>query len=103
MKNKKMISFFRKNKSLNNENNFSFRKNNFLCFHSSKLSNEFLEIENVFLNVLISKNINFRIDEINIVKKKTSSKIFERFCEHDLNQRENEENLRISHNIDDRF
>jgi hypothetical protein len=70
MKNKKMISFFRKIKSLNKENNFSFRKNNFLCFHSSNLSNDLLEIENSFLNVLISRNINFRIDEINIVKKK---------------------------------
>jgi hypothetical protein len=70
MKNKKMISFFRKIKSLNKENNFSFRKNNFLCFHSSNLSNDLFEIENVFLNVLISRNINFRIDENNIVKKK---------------------------------
>jgi hypothetical protein len=70
MKNKKMISFFRKIKSLNKENNFSFRKNNFLCSHSSNLSNDFFEIENAFLNVLISKNINSRIDEINIVKKK---------------------------------
>jgi hypothetical protein len=70
MKNKKMISFFRKIKSLNKENNFFFRKNNFLCFHSSNLSNDLFEIENAFLNVLISRNINFRIDEINIVKKK---------------------------------
>jgi hypothetical protein len=70
MKNKKMISFFRKNKSLNKEINFFFRKNNFLCSHSSKLSNELLEIENAFLNVLTSRNISFRIDEINIVKKK---------------------------------
>ncbi len=70
MKNKKMISFFRKIKSLNKENNFSFRKNNFLCSHSSNLSNDLLEIENAFLNVLISRNINFRIHEINIVKKK---------------------------------
>jgi hypothetical protein len=69
MKNKKMISFFRKNKSLNKENNFFFRKNNFFCFHSSKLSNELLETENAFLNVLISRNISFCIDEINIVKK----------------------------------
>ncbi len=65
-----MISFFRKIKSLNKENNFSFRKNNFLYSHSSNLSNDLFEIENAFLNVLISKNIKFRIDEINIVKKK---------------------------------
>jgi hypothetical protein len=70
MKNKKMISFFRKIKSLNKENNFFFRRNNFLCSHSLNLSNDFLEIENAFLNVLISRNINFRIDEVNIVKKK---------------------------------
>ncbi len=70
MKNKEMISFFRKNKSLNKENNFFFRKNNFLYSHSSKLSNEFFEIENVSLNVLTSKNINFRINVINIVQKK---------------------------------
>ncbi len=70
MKNKEMISFSRKIKSLNKENSFSFRKNNFLCFHSSNLSNDFFEIENAFLKVLISRNINSRIDEINIVKKK---------------------------------
>ncbi len=70
MKNKKMISFSRKIKSLNKENNFSFRKNNFFCFHLSNLSNDLLETENASLNVLISRNINFRIDEINIVKKK---------------------------------
>ncbi len=70
MKNKKMISFFRKIKSLNKENNFLFQKNNVFCFHSSNLSNDLFETENAFLNVLISKNINFRIDEINIVKKK---------------------------------
>jgi hypothetical protein len=70
LKNKKMISFFRKIKSLNKENSFFSRKNNFLYSHSSNLSNNFFEIENAFLNVLISRNINFRIDEINIVKKK---------------------------------
>jgi hypothetical protein len=70
MKNKKMISLFRKIKSLNKENNFSFRKNNFFCFHSSNLSNDLFEKENAFLNVLISKDISSRIDEINIVKKK---------------------------------
>jgi hypothetical protein len=74
MKNKEMISLFRKNKSLNKENNFSFRKNNFLCSHSSKLSNEFFEIENASLNVLTSKDISFRINVINIVQKKRVSK-----------------------------
>ncbi len=70
MKNKEMISLFRKNKSLNKKNNFSSRKNSFLCSHSSKLSNELSKTENAFLNVLTSKDINFRIDEINIVKEK---------------------------------
>jgi hypothetical protein len=70
MKNKEMIFFSRKDKSLNKENNLSFRKNNFFCSHSSKLSNELSKTENAFLNVLISKDISFRIDEINIVKEK---------------------------------
>jgi hypothetical protein len=70
MKNKEMISLFRKIKSLNKENNFLSRKNNFLCSHSSNLSNDFFETQNAFLNVLISRNINSRIDEINIVKEK---------------------------------
>jgi hypothetical protein len=34
MKNKKMINLFRKNQSLNKENNISFRKKNFLCSNS---------------------------------------------------------------------
>ncbi len=80
MKNKKMISFSRKNKSLNKENNFFFRKNSFFCSHSSKSSNEFLEIENAFLNVLISKNISFRIDKINIVKKKRVRRFSKNFA-----------------------
>jgi hypothetical protein len=64
---KKMINFSRKNQSLNKENNISSRKKSFLCSNSSKLSNELFEIENASLNVLISKNINFRINVINIV------------------------------------
>jgi hypothetical protein len=70
MKNKKMISLFRKVKSLNKKNNFFSQKNNFFYSHSLNLSNDVLETENAFLNVLISRNINFRIDEINIVNKK---------------------------------
>jgi hypothetical protein len=70
MKNKEMIWFFRKDQSLNKKNNFSFRKNSFFCSHSSNLSNDLFETKNAFLNVLISKDISFRIDEINIVKKK---------------------------------
>jgi hypothetical protein len=68
--NKEMINLFRKNQSLNKENNISFRKKNFLCSNSSKLSNEFFETENASLNVLTSKNINSRIDVINIVQEK---------------------------------
>jgi hypothetical protein len=75
-----MISLFRKIKSLNKENNFFFRKNNFLYFHSSNLSNDRLEIENAFLNVLISKNINSRINEINIVKKKNVRRFSKEFA-----------------------
>ncbi len=67
---KKMINLSRKNQSLNKENNISFRKKSFLCSNSSKLSNELFEIENVSLNVLTSKNINFRINVINIVQEK---------------------------------
>ncbi len=67
---KEMIKLSRKNQSLNKENNISSRKESFLCSHSSNLSNDLFETENAFLNVLISKNINSRIDEINIVKKK---------------------------------
>ncbi len=70
MKNKEMIFLSRKDKSLNKENNFSSRKNNFLCSYSSKLSNELSEIENALLNVLTSRNISSRIDEINIVEEK---------------------------------
>jgi hypothetical protein len=79
-KNKKMISFFRKNKSLNKENNFSFRKNNFFCSHSSKLSNKFFEIKNASLNMLTSKNINSRINVINIVQEKRVWKFFKNFA-----------------------
>jgi hypothetical protein len=70
MKNKEMISLFRKIKSLNKENNFSFRKNNFLCSHSSNLSNDFFETENAFLIVLISRNISFRMMKSTLSKRK---------------------------------
>jgi hypothetical protein len=80
MKNKKMISFFRKNKSLNKENNFSFRKNNFLCSHTSKLSKKLFEIKNASLNMLTSKDINFRINVINIVQEKRIRKSSKNFA-----------------------
>ncbi len=67
---KEMINLFRKDQSLNQKNNISFQKKSFFCSNSSKLSNELFEIENVSLNVLTSKNINSRINVINIVQKK---------------------------------
>jgi hypothetical protein len=64
---------------MNKENNILFRKKSSLCSNSSKLSNELFEIENASLNVLTSRNINFRINVINIVQEKRVrkfSKIF---------------------------
>jgi hypothetical protein len=80
MKNKKMIFLSRKNKLLNKENNFLSRKKNFLYSHSSKLSNEFSRTKNISLNVLISKNINSRINVINIVQKKRVRKFSKDFA-----------------------
>ncbi len=77
---KEMINFSRKNQSLNKENNISFRKKNFLCSNSSKLSNELFEIENVSLNVLTSKDINFRINVVNIVQEKRVRKSSKNFA-----------------------
>jgi hypothetical protein len=77
---KEMINFSRKNQSLNKENNILFRKKNFLCSNSSKLSNELLEIENASLNVLTSKNINSRINVINIVQEKRIRKFSKDFA-----------------------
>jgi hypothetical protein len=78
--NKEMINFFRKNQSLNKENNISFRKKNSLCSNSSKLSNEFFEIKNTSLNVLTSKDINFRINVVHIVQKKQVRKFSKVFA-----------------------
>jgi hypothetical protein len=77
---KEMINFFRKDQSLNKENNISFRKKNFLCSNSSKLSNEFFETENASLNVLTSRNINSRINIINIVQEKRIRKFSKDFA-----------------------
>jgi hypothetical protein len=78
--NKKMINLSRKNQSLNKENNIFFRKKNFLCSNSSKLSNELLEIENASLNVLTSRNINSRINVINIFQEKKIRKFSKDFA-----------------------
>ncbi len=68
--NKEMINLFRKNQSLNKENNISFRKKSFLCSNSSKLSNELFETEDASLNVLTSRDISSRINVANIVQEK---------------------------------
>jgi hypothetical protein len=78
--NKEMINFFRKNQSLNKENNIFSRKKSFLYSNSSKLSNELFEIENASLNVLTSRNINFRINVINIVQEKRVRKFSKDFA-----------------------
>jgi hypothetical protein len=67
---KEMINLFRKNQSLNKENNISSRKKSFLCSNSSKLSNELFETEDASLNVLTSRDISSRIDVANIVQEK---------------------------------
>ncbi len=77
---KEMINFSRKNQSLNKKNNISFRKKSFLCSNSSKLSNELLETENASLNVLTSKDINSRINVINIVQEKRIRKSWKDFA-----------------------
>jgi hypothetical protein len=77
---KEMINLFRKDQSLNKENNISFRKKSFLCSNSSKLSNELFETENVSLNVLTSKDINFRINVVNIVQEKRIRKFSKDFA-----------------------
>ncbi len=67
---KEMINLSRKDQSLNKKNNISFRKKSFLCSNSSKLSKELFETKNASLNVLTSRNINFRINIVNIVQEK---------------------------------
>jgi hypothetical protein len=74
-----MIWLSRKNQSLNKKNNISFRNKNSLCSNSSKLSKEFFEIENASLNVLTSKNINSRINVVNIVQEKRIRKFSKDF------------------------
>jgi hypothetical protein len=67
---KEMINLSRKDQSLNKKNNISSRKKSFLCSNSSKLSNKLFDIENASLNVLTSRDINSRINVINIVQEK---------------------------------
>jgi hypothetical protein len=65
---------------LNKENNISSRKKSFFCSNSSKLSNEFFKTKNASLNVLTSKNINFRTNVINIVQEKRVRKFSKNFA-----------------------
>ncbi len=65
---------------MNKENNIFFRKKNSFCSNSSKLSKEFFEIENASLYVLISRNINFRINEVNIIHEKKVENFFKNFA-----------------------
>ncbi len=65
---------------MNKENNISSQKKSFLCSNSSKLSNELFETENASLNVLTSKDINSRINVINIVQKKKIRKFSKDFA-----------------------
>jgi hypothetical protein len=77
---KKMINLSRKNQSLNKKNNIFFRKKNSLCSNLSKLSKKFFETKNVLLNVLTSKDITFRINVVNIVRKKRVRKFSKDFA-----------------------
>jgi predicted amidophosphoribosyltransferase len=76
----KMINLSRKNQLLNKENNIFFRKKCSLYSNSLKLSKKFSEIENASLNVLTSKNINSRINVVNIVRKKRVRKFSKDFA-----------------------
>jgi hypothetical protein len=78
--NKEMINFSRKDQSLNKKNKFSSSKKTSFCSNSSKLSNEFFDIEKVSLNMLTSREINFRINEVNIVHEKRVRKLFKDFA-----------------------
>ncbi len=78
--NKKIILLSRKNQSLNKKNNIFSRKKGFLCSNSSNLSKEFFEIKNTLLNVLTSKNINFRINVVNMIQEKRVRKFSKNFA-----------------------
>ncbi len=77
--NKKMINLFWKNQSLNKKNNIFSRKKGFFYSNSSKFSKEFFGIKNASFNVLTSRNINFRINVVNIVREKRVRK-FSKDC-----------------------
>ncbi len=73
-KNKKSINFSRKKQLMNKEINISFFKKSSLCSEISKMSKYFSKTKNISLKMLISRNINFRINAINIVDDKQTRK-----------------------------
>jgi hypothetical protein len=75
-----MINLSRKNQSLNKKINIFFWKKSFLCSNLSNLSKKLFETKNASLNVLTSKNINSRINEINIVHEKKIRKLSKDFA-----------------------
>ncbi len=77
---KKWLIFLEKINHWTKKINIFFRKKNSLCSNSSKLSKEFFEIENALLNVLTSKDINFRINVVNIVQEKWIRKFSKNFA-----------------------
>jgi hypothetical protein len=71
---KETINLFRKDQSMNKKINIFFRKESFLCSKISKMSKNLSKIEDVLLNVLTSRNIDSRIDVINIINDKRTRK-----------------------------
>ncbi len=71
---KETISFSRKDQLMNKEINISSRKKSFLCSEISKMSKNLSKTKDISLNVLVSRNINFRIDVINIINDKRTRK-----------------------------
>ncbi len=69
-KKKETINLSRKDQSMNKEINISSRKKSFLCSEISKMSKNLSKTEDASLNVLASRNINSRIDVINIINDK---------------------------------
>ncbi len=65
---------------MNKQNNIFSRKKSSFYLNSSKLSNELFETKNASLNVLTSRNINFWINEVNIVHEKKIRKSFKDFA-----------------------
>jgi hypothetical protein len=102
IKNKKMNSFSRKIKLLNKENNFFFERIIFFVFIHRIYRMIFSRLKIHFWTCWHREILILALMKLTSSRRK-NSKIFERFCEHDLNKRKNDENLRISHNNDDRL